>query len=232
MSGRYPKSFVVWRGAILGGLVHAIMAAENAYYGFARSWVGQDYLGENDQGLYGTISFAGKLLVGTFFDSRSPRGPYRDPNNYNLNRFFEGCPSCHRCLLEMRPNLAPELQDKGIRCATTAFWNNGDFLVAADPWEVVLNEGGRLIRIELMENTDEALTEWQMEMEMKPEQVAFARSLLDRKMAHGIEMFDLTKDEVAFLRSTSEKPSDEKSDEERMTVCRYRLAALGVLMPC
>jgi hypothetical protein len=231
MSGEYPKSSVVWRGAILGGLVHAIMAAENAHYGFARSWVVQDYLGENDEGLYGTISFEGKLLVATVFDSESPRSPYRGQKNYNLSHLFKGCPSCHRCLLETRPNLAPELQDEGIRCATAAFWNDKDYLAAVDPWQIVLNEGGRLFQIELMDDIDKALACWQVEMEMKKEQLAFARSLFDRKISQGIEMLDMTNDEVAFLRSTSEKPNDEKINEERMTVCRHRLAALGILMP-
>jgi hypothetical protein len=208
------------------------MAAENASYGFARSWVGQDYLAEDEQGLYGTVSFEGNQLLATFFDTRSSRSPYRDLKNYDLNRFFLGCPPCVRCLLDTRPNLAPELQDQDVRCATTAFWSDGDRLAAADPWEVVLSEGARLIRIELMEDIDEALAEWQVEMEMKPEQLRFARSLFDRKITQGPGMLDLTKAEVAFLRATSEQPSDERSDEERMTVCRHRLAALGILMPC
>ncbi len=231
MRNGYPKAAVVWRGAILGGLAHAIMAAENAFYGLSRSWIGMDYLADNQQGQYGAISFEGPLVVATFFDSKSPRRPYHRRKSYDLRRLFRRCPPCHRCLLKTRPNLAPELFEEGVRCATTAFWNVGDLLTAADPWEVVLEEGARLVHTELMEDIEEALGEWQVEMDMKPGQLLLARSLFDRKMAKPTGIIDLTKDEVAFLRSTSEKPSDEMCDEERMTACRHQLAALGVLMP-
>jgi hypothetical protein len=236
MANMYPRKAVVWRGAILGGLAHAVMAAENSFYADSRYWAGQDYVATNQQGLYGTVSIEGSLMIATFFDRESDRSPYLAGKNHDIDRLFQGCPVCHRCLLETRANLAPDLLGDGTRCATAAFWDDEEddeeCVTAVDPWEVVLNEGARLIRIELIEDIEEALSEWQVDMDMKQEQVVFTRSLFARKIAQPTGMIDLTRAEVTFLRSTSGKPSDKKTDEERMTVCRHRLAALGILMPC
>jgi hypothetical protein len=155
----------------------------------------------------------------------------RTPGNYDFDRFFQGMPPCHRCLLETRRQLAPTIFDEGTRCVTTSFWNDGEYLTAADPWEVVWHEGARLVRIELLEDIDAALAEWQVEMEMKPEQVAFTRSLFLRKVAEPTKMLELTQDELEWLRSTSADPKDDNMMEERMKLCRNYLAALRVLLP-
>lgn len=233
MADTYPKCIVLWRGAILGGLVHAIMSAQNALWSSFRNWQGQDYVVMNMEGTLGMISFdgeCGQRIVGTFFDSQSPQSPYR-ASDYDPERLFLGMSPCHRCLLETRRRLAVDW-DEGVPCVTAAFWDDGEeYLTAATPWQVVLDEGGKLIHIELIEDITEAITEWQTHAGMTPEQAALTRSLFDRKMTQQTGMIDLTKDEVAFLRSTSEKPSDEQSDEERLTACRHRLAALGILFP-
>jgi hypothetical protein len=89
MTETFPKSSTLWHGVILGGLAHAVMTAENSLYGDYRHWLGQDYLAEDQEGLYGTISFEGTLLVATFFDTSSPRNSYNGTGNeYDLLLMF------------------------------------------------------------------------------------------------------------------------------------------------
>jgi hypothetical protein len=237
MSDEYPKSSVVWPGAILGYLVNSIMTAQSSGFAGVCSWENQNdsitdgtgIYGANDsQGVYGAITFEGKSLVGIFYDTRSKRSPYRCPETYDVNRFFRGMSVYHRSLVERGPlQYFRELVDgTSMPSITAASWDAGAYLTAADPWEVVLAEGARLVRIELMEDLEEALAEWQYEYEMTPEQVAFARSLFQRKMARPAATILLTPAEVEFLRSTAEEPN-----ENGITACREKLAAIGIVVP-
>jgi hypothetical protein len=228
MSDTYPKSSVVRPGATLGHLVNSIMTAESADFASFRHWKGQDYLVDNGQGVYGAITFKGRSVVGTFFDAKSERTPYQFPDTYDLNRFFRGMPPDHRSILAEGPlqYFHERLDGTDIPCITAAFWDGGEYLTAADPWDVVLAEGGRLVRIEMMKDTNEALAEWQEDYQMTREQVAFARSLFNRKMAHPEPTIELTQAEVEWLRSTSKDPN-----EKGIAVCRDKLAAVGILMP-
>jgi hypothetical protein len=229
-----PKCIVLWRGAVLGGIVYAVKSAENALFASYRYWVGQDYVVTNMEGIDGMVSFdgeRGERVVGTFFSSDSLRSPYRRPETYDVDQFFRGMPPCHRCLLDTRRRPTVEW-DEGIPCVTSAFWDDGqEYLTAADPWDAVFNEGAKLVRIELTEDVHAAILEWERQAGMSPEQVRLTRSLFDRRMAQEYGMIDLTKAEVAFLRSTSERSSDEGGNEERMTLCRHGLAAMGILTP-
>jgi hypothetical protein len=236
MSEGYPKSAVVLPGAILGYLVNSITTAQGVHFS-SLTWEdhgyftknGQAVYGTNDgQGIYGAILFEGKSLVGIFYDTRSERAPYQAPDNYDLNRFFHGMPPNHWPLVErvLAQYFYEIVNDIKIPSVTAAFWSDGEYLTAADPWDVVLAHGARLIRIELMEDTDEALAEWQADYDMTPQQVTFARSLFKRKMARPAATITLTQREVEWLRSTSEEPN-----EVGINVCREKLKTIGILMP-
>jgi hypothetical protein len=216
MSDRYPKSSVVWPGAVLGYLVNCIMTAQSEFYASCCYWKGQNY-SINGHGLYGTLTFEGKSLVGIFFDPHSERSPYQCPDTYDLNRFFRGMSRYHRSLAEREALQHIELFDEtNIPCITTAFWDAGDYLTAADPWEVVLAEGARLVEIELIEDLDVALAARQESYQMTPEQVALARSLFQRKMAQPATPIALTPAEVAFLESTFKDPKAQYDELERL----------------
>lgn len=149
MNNSRPTRTTVWRGTILGGLVHSIMSIQNPNFATYAQWIGQDYCATDMQDLHGTVSFDTGLLVATFYDRTSDRGPYQAPGEndptveYHFNRFFRGMPDSHRILLEQRSALMLELHDERVPCVTTAFWNEGESLTAADPWDVVLSEGAR-----------------------------------------------------------------------------------------
>jgi hypothetical protein len=194
------------------------MTAQSEFYASCKYWKGQNYA-INGNGLHGTLTFEGRSLVGIFFDPHSERSPYQCPDTYDLHRFFRGMSPYHRSLAEREALQHIEIFDEtNIPCVTAAFWDAGDYLTAADPWEVVLAEGARLVERELIEDLDAALAAWQESYQMKPEQVALARSLFQRKMAQPATPIALTPAEVAFLESTFKDPKalyDELDELER-----------------
>jgi hypothetical protein len=237
MSNGFPKRGGLLRGCILAYLVDCIMTAQHAF--FTRvSWKGEGFFAGNGpavygmsdgQGIYGAITFERESLVGIFFDTHSERSPHRDPETYDLNRFFEGMPSDHRILVNgpLEEFFIGVVDGQPLPEVTAAFWDKGEYLTATDPWDVVLSEGARVVRIELMEDIDQALAAWQEEYEMSPEQAALARLLLDCKLAHPTGIIELSKSEVSWLRSTCKESSD-ANKEKAIAGCRDGLAALGI----
>jgi hypothetical protein len=235
MINGFPDSRVVLPGCLLAYLVDCIMTAQNRLFStctwedhgfFARA--GHAVYGTNDgEGIYGAIVFQERSLVGIFYNSNSKRAPYQCPDTYDLDRFFRGMPPRQRSLIrEPLKDFVVQVDGREIPSVTTAFWDEGDHLTAADPWDVVLRHGAKLVRVELMEDIDEALGEWQEDYDMTPEQVAFARLLFNRKMAQREGTIELTLDEAGCLESTSEEPSG-----EGMAACREKLAAIGIRIP-
>jgi hypothetical protein len=236
MRDGFPNRSVVLPGSVLGYLVDSIVAAQWAGATTFASWedkglcqgIGHAVYGMSDgQGIYGAIILDKNSLVGLFYDSRSDRTPYLHPDSYDLNRFFQGMSPLHRTLaVHPLHYFVEHVDDKYIPAVTTAFWNEGEYLTAADPWEVVLAHGARLARKELIADIDEAFVEWQEEYELTPEQLALARSLFNRKMAQPMSTIELTQAEVGWLRTTTEG-----RDEKGMIACREKLAAIGILLP-
>src|SRR5437870_1624521 len=144
MSKPFPKKSVVWKGAILGGIVNATMTAQTSDYAYAQHWAGNDYGLNGADGRNGFVCFEGGpwtlegRLVGVFFSAHSPRSPFHT-DGYDIEVFFRGCPTFQRTLAEKVMHPAMEFFGKGIEtpCITAAFWDEGDSLIAADPWEEV-----------------------------------------------------------------------------------------------
>jgi hypothetical protein len=191
---------------------------------------GRAVFGTKDwQGIYGGITFDGESLVGIFYDSNSKRAPYLCPDTYDVNRSFQGMLSRHRKVADWflkHFDFVEHVDGRDFPSVTTAFWDEKEYLAAADPWHVVMAEGARVARIELMEDIDQALADWQEEHEMSPEQVAFAKSLFNRKITHPEVEIELTQAEVEWLRSTSEEPS-----EDGIAACRGKLRTIGIRVP-
>jgi hypothetical protein len=213
MSKPFPKKSVVWKGAILGGIVNATMTAQTSGYDCFQHWAGNDYGLNGCDGREGFVCFEGgtwtpeKRLVGVFFSAHSPRSPFHT-DGYDVEAFFRGCPAFQRSLAEKVMHPAMELFEKGIEtaCITAAFWDEGDHLSAADPWDEVMDNGVDLIENELIEDVELAYAAWQEDYGMSGEQAEFVKSLFQRKMAQPTAVFELTDSELRWLQSTFEDP--------------------------
>jgi hypothetical protein len=218
-----PTKIILWRGVILHAIVNATMIAENSDFARFLSWDGKNYVLNGADGTYGAITFDGDVVVAVFFDVRSAYSPYRSCKEYDINRFLTGMPARHRriaeeCTLQYnRQNYQGAL----VPLVTAAFWNEGEYLTAAFPWEEVVKNGAHIIRVELIPDAESALQEWQDAYQMSAAQVSFARSLFERKMIQPNEVIELGQTEVEWLRSTAEGP-------EAMEHCDRAFATIGI----
>jgi hypothetical protein len=231
---RIPAS-IVWKGAILGTIVKSIATAIHADFDSLQSWSENNYVVQGWDGRYGAVSFAGpqgdffhperSLVVGAFYSAKSNRGPTTGQGQRNREPFFVGCPAPQRQLAYARA-LQFLLFDihPGGPCVTSAFWNDGAFVTAADPWPVILENGADLIQNEMVEDVEEALIQWQEEFGLSVEQIALAWSIYQRRMKAPHEVVNLSVAERSFLASLSEEP-------DAIPACRRSFADIGVVVP-
>jgi hypothetical protein len=236
MRSEFPKKSVVWSGSILEGIANATMTAQNRHCAQYGQWKGTDFLVDGSNGRYGAITFGGKPwvwdghLFGAFFSARSDRSPWRrSEEEYDVERFLRGIPDLQRSLAEQGAlqHLRSEEGGKVIYHVTAVFWNDGEYLTAPEPWDVLLQNGVDLISDVLMEDPRAALDEMCSNWRMSPEQVAFVWELFERKIADPSATIELTSAQVEWLRSTAEKPGDEKA----LRACREAFAAMEIIVP-
>ncbi len=207
MSTPFPKKATVWTGAIMGGIVNAVMSAKDPGFGF-RGWSRNTYVLRGGDGRDGAITFASghwypdAPLAGAFFDVHG--------RNFNDNALLEhcflGCPAYQRSLANggaLRYLLFDGPKDIQV---TAAFWDDGDRVIASDNWDTQLANGVDLITAELMEDHDVALAAFQADYDLSEEQSAFVQSVFKRKLARPADYFELSRDEAAWLESTFEDP--------------------------
>jgi|GEM_PF-810643 len=266
MRDGFPRKLVLWSGAILGGIVNAVMTAKSSSLAYAQHWSGHKYGLNGADGREGIITFEGGSdcagrLVGVFFDVHSARKLIRpEEEEHILARFFAGCPLFQRSLAEQKalPFLRLEIEGKIYTRLTAVFWDEGEYLTAAEPWRGVLSNGADLVENETIADLDTALLAWQDAYGMSAEQVTFIRSLFERKMARPAATIELSDPEVKWLESTFEDPRqayldvarlkkektgkdidlkwldslDAKAEfQKAMDLCREKLAAIGIIVP-
>ena len=210
MSKPFPRKSVVWSGAILGGIISAAMSARGTLFACFRNWDRNHYVLNGMDGREGLITFAGghwfpdAPLVGVFHDIHSDR--FRPEAELDLEQFFQGCPKYQRSLADQvaLQHLQLEFHEKILHRVTTAFWDEGEYLAAADPWDDVLANGANLLDEELMEDRETIFA--QLRMSMSPDQVAVIRSLFERKISRPAPTIKLTLTEVRLLESMFQDP--------------------------
>jgi len=203
----------------MGGIVNAVMTAQDIGYSSFRGWSRNTYVLRGGDGRDGAITFAGghwypdAPLVGAFFDIHGRN--VRD-NAALLEHCFLGCPEYQRSLANsgaLRFLLFEGPRD--IR-ATAAFWDVGDRVIASDTWDVQLANGADLITAELIEDHDAALAAFQEDYGLSAEQVAFVERVFKRKLARPADYIELCQEEVTWLESTFEDPKTRYAEMERL----------------
>ena len=220
----YPRQFTVWRGAILHSIVNATMIAQNPGYARYLYWDNYNYVMNSMDGLYGTVAFENPegSLVAVFFDAHSMYNPISHHYVYELDKFFCGMPAGVRTVLKDRALRYNRqfFQGEVTPLVTAAYWDDGEFLTAAYPWDAVMANGACIMSIELMD-CELALDELRDAYQMSQGQVDFARSVFERKMDQRRERFELARSEIDWLVSTSSHPN-------AMEDCRRAFAAIGI----
>ncbi len=207
MNKPFPRRAVLYQGCALGGIMNAIWMMDCWPLIPSTHWDGNTYLYDGQDGNYAAIIFEGDSVVGTLFDHDSNRSPFPCDGSFEVSRFFRGMPASHqpladRCLMHWQS----ELRGESVPLITAAFWNHGEYLAAGEPWDKVWEHGAHVVSSELIEDLEQALAGWQNSYQFSAEEVAFARSLFERKMASPGPTIELTPNEVKSLESMCEDP--------------------------
>ncbi len=200
--------------------MNAIRTAQNADYAADTRWERNHYLLYGGDGREAVITFAGghwyedAPLVGLFHEVHSDR--YQRDDDPDLESFFTGCPPYQRSLAEQYGLrwLRDERRGKLPHRVTAACWDSGDHVVSADPWDLVLANGGSLLEQELTADREEVFS--RLRTSMTPEQIALARKLFEKKMSRPAAAIELTMQEVDFLKSTFADPKARYRELERL----------------
>lgn len=188
------------RGTILCTIAHAIFVASNPTLAYEVSWDGPNYLRNDSMGTRGVVTLKNDALIGAFSDIHSSRSPFRvGEKQYDLNMFFRGIePNLFSTAqVETLSYLTEEYHQKAAPTVTSAFWSSGDYLVGAESWDTILENGAHLIKIELLP-THEAIPLIEDDYEFNAKQVGLLKSLFRRRMGSESPL-TLTFDELQVL---------------------------------
>ncbi len=210
-----PLQKSLWPGSVLASIAHAIFTCRNPSLAHEQSWDGETYNIQDSAGSRASVSFVdrGQRYVGVFFYEASDRNPFSGGGEYSLDQFFIGCPRALRDLAN-REALQYALQEyngKSQPIITAALWadGEGEFVQAAEPWQVANENGAMLIANQFMD-PNAGLKSWQADYDLSDDEVSFIESIWLRKMAVREDLIRLSKDERAFL---SRVASDEDGAE-------------------
>jgi hypothetical protein len=216
-TNEFPEKSLLWPGAILGSIAHAIFVCRCPELAHEQSWDGTNYNVQDSAGSRGTIAFSGSKIVGVFFHDGSDRNPLRTKSTYKLDKFFAGLPADLKPLAneEALPYVLQEINGATVPIITSAFWADGrtDRITAAEPWASVLEHGAVLVKNQLL-SPDIAITRWAAEYDLKPSQVMLAQALFERKMADPGAPIELNGSERSLLKEMSDDPTGIAASQE------------------
>lgn len=206
----FPTRYQLWSGVILNTIAHAIWIIADPLLSYEKSWDESNYCVQNSMGARGTVTFSGEKVIGVFFDEDSPRNPLRSGAEYNLQTFFRGASPELLALAqnEALQYILSEYNGVLMPIVTSAFWSEGEFLTAVEPWSEVIFHGAHLIRTETL-NTNAAIAELQSAYDFSSLQINFVQSLFNRKIKTPHSNIFVDSKEFEVLRTNGEEGINE-----------------------
>lgn len=222
----YPEQQLLWPGAILGFIAHAVSLVRYPEFKHEQSWDGNNYSVQDSSGSRGTVAFCGKQFVGVFFSESSDRNPFSSDRAYDLQRFLVGLPDDLATLAhdEALQYVLQDYEGSASPIITSAFWGDGkqERVAAAEAWSDVFENGAFLIKNQLLKQ-DESLAAWQAEYELSDEESAFVKSLFHRKLSRPEAQLSLTTADLSLLKSVTQ-------DEEGLETSREPFSEINFLL--
>lgn len=198
------------KGALMGTIAHAIWVVANPHMAAMQSWDGQDYLLNDMSGCLGAVTFADDAVVAAFYDGKSSRNPLATGAPYSADHHLAGLPDSLLRLAksETLEYMLQELDGKAVPVITAALWSEGVELVAAESWEDVSEHGGRILRIQLMDEAA-ALAAWREDYGLSEQQVDLLRSLYEAKLGRGETLLALSDAQKALMEGAGAQQAKE-----------------------
>lgn len=210
MSSNFPNKQHLWQGAVLGGIVNAVMTAESDLFALFRHWEDKTYVVNGMDGRMGAIVFENGWsnsegwMVGVFYDQSTARNSHilSDPI---VENFFLFIPDyLQQAATEA---IAHHMTDKSgsrdIRLVTNAFWSEGRDIVSTASWASILNAGGSLIENETHGAGSHALENWQVSYGMSALQSKLAQDLYQLRIANEGAEIEISEEIARQIRQGS-----------------------------
>lgn len=221
-----PQQSIVWPGAMLASIAHAIFTCRCPNLSYEQSWDGYNYSVQDSAGSRGTISFVEAGFVAAFFLDESGRNPFRSRVIYSPDDLFAGIPDELRRLAEEETlqYLLEDFDGRSVPLATAAFWGDGSsrLICSADPWDVTLAHGAHLVDRQLLD-MESALASWTTEFELHPWEVTLVRKLYDRRAVGKVRSITVDLTDRELLKRSA-------AGDEGWKECRESLAEVGIAM--
>lgn len=219
----FPTTHQLWSGVLLSTIAHAAWILADPLLSYEKSWDGSHYNVQNSMGARGTVTFAGKNVIGVFFDEHSPRNPLHSETTYHPLSFFKGARSDIWTLAqnETMQYILSDYRGTATPLLTSAFWNDGEYITAVEPWTHVLRHGAHLIHTETL-RPQEAIIQLSDAYEFSPTHVAFVQSLYEQKMKKPHSKIVVARPAIEQLRAYG---------EDGIIESRNLLASIGIYLP-
>jgi hypothetical protein len=220
-----PEQHVLWPGAMLGAIAHAVFVCRHPNLSYEQSWDGDNYNVQDSAGSRGAVAFSQDKCVGAFFYEPSHRNPFRFQTQYDVTRFFSAMPEEFERLAydEALQYLLQELNGSSVPVITSAFWTDGEsrFILAGEPWTDVFDNGALIMRNQLLE-PEFGLANWREEFQLTSSEESLVLSLFHRKSANPTQEIQLDVNESRLLESLADSP-------EGIEACRESLSEIRII---
>jgi hypothetical protein len=227
---QFPTRNMIWPGAILASVAHAIFVAYAPLMSHEQSWDGLNYNVQNSQGSRGTIAFGQDKVsfVAVFYLASSPRDP--------LKRGVHA-PTGSKELLQSVPTRLKKLADdalqyvlqdvdgQAIPIITAAFWSDleSPYVTGSEPWQIIVENGASLVKHQILP-VEIGLRQWVREFEFTLTQIALVKSIFQQRMA-------ATSGTVQISSVETQQIMDMADGDEGLEACRESFSEIGMVLP-
>ena len=199
----------LWKGCILASIAHAIMVAHYPDLSNEHSWDGINYNVQNSTGARGTITFNPRYCIAAFRDDNSDRIAIKSKVQ-KAHAYFKNAPNeiINFAETETLQYLLDNVDGKMVPLITAAFWEMANKLVSVDKFDDMINNGGFLLEIQLMD-FEAAIKAWKAYYDMSAQQYDLLESIYIRKVAQPTGTLILSKGEIALIGTDDPDGLDE-----------------------
>jgi hypothetical protein len=228
----FPTVEQLRRGILLGCIAHALWLAANqgSYAGIHRE--GDAFMEDNGQGERWAAAFTPEGVVAVFYSSESERNPWPQGSlAFDQARCFRGMPdmlgAAKARALSWMMNFDMGLGGPNA-AITAAMWAGGERFTANEPWEAVFYNSLWACHRQLLP-LNVALMEWQIEYDLKDEDVAVLRSLYQRRLGSTEAMIPVEPwERETIIRSCGVSTAAARRDDPGLSAARAALASVGM----
>jgi hypothetical protein len=217
----FPPKALLWPGALLASISHAIFVTRAPFLAHEQSWDGPCYNVQDSHGGRGTVVFSDDRIdfVAVAYVTTSKRSfTISDARSRKENELLVGIPARleELCITALQ-YLVQEVAEAAAPMITAAFWSDPseDSIAANEPWWATVENGASLFNKQFLP-TDLAIKEWSLEFELRPFEIQLILDLFYRRLNSLDGLLELTSAEVERLYDIAGVSGELSASEESL----------------